>query len=515
MTRLHSRPDHLTPTARRRYLACRSWTALVVSLLLVAAGCASHRQQNAGRRVASSSRANWRSATDSLRRAAKGTSIVICILDAARADHVGCYGYSRDTTPNIDRIAQTGFVFENHFAQFPETKPSTASLFTGEYPDTHLAYGPRTIDKDSFTLAKGLKVAGYHTALFSANAYASPMWGLGTEFDETVYEPDLKKAGRDIPAIWKPEALLELLAPWLRKGPPEPFLLYLHFMPPHDPYLAPAEVKFRYANQTPPGAWESPYPFAGVELEARKRQRPWSQATFINAYDGNLRYADWAVGEVERLLSETGHGDTILIITSDHGEAFGEHGYRGHTFSAFDESVHIPMIVQMPGLDPPAPRIKGLTQTVDLLPTLMDLLGVSYPRDHAQGRSLLPLMSGEKSEVNDYVFARAAGQPPSYIVRNHDWLLLLYQGERRLRGAPMRGLYDLRNDPRALTNVFDQRPEQAAKLMSVFRAFALTQRLPPLDFVDPDAPPQELPQANEIEVTPEMRRGLKALGYLK
>jgi arylsulfatase A-like enzyme len=250
-------------------------------------------------------------------------------------------------------------------------------------------------------------------------------------------------------------------------------------------------------------------------LEARKRQRPWSQATFINAYDGNMRYADWAVGEVERLLSETGHGDTILIITSDHGEALGEHGYRGHTLSAFDESVHIPMIVQMPGLDPPAPRIKGLTQTVDLLPTLMDLLGVSYPRDHAQGRSLLPLMSGEKSEVNDYVFARAAGQPPSYIVRNHDWLLLLYQGERRLRGAPMRGLYDLRKDPRALTNVFDQRPEQAAKLINAFRAFALTQRLPPLDFVDPDAPPQELPQANEIEVTPEMRRGLKALGYLK
>jgi arylsulfatase A-like enzyme len=490
--------------------------ALAIAVLaLVAAGCAPHPQQHAARRVASRPRPESRSATDGLRRAAKGKGIVICILDAARADHVGCYGYPRDTTPNIDRIAQESFVFENHFAQFPETKPSTASLFTGEYPDTHLAYGPRTIEKDSFTLARGLKAAGYHTALFSANGYASPMWGLGTEFGETFYEPDLKKAGRDIPAIWKPEALLELLAPWLRKGPPEPFLLYLHFMPPHDPYLAPAETKFRYANQTPPGAWESAYPFAGVELEARKRQRPWSQAAFINAYDGNLRYADWAVGELERLLHEAGHDDTILIITSDHGEAFGEHGYRGHTFSAFDESIHIPMIMRMPGLDPPVPRIKGLTQTVDLLPTLMDLVGVSYPRDHVQGRSLLPLMSGEKSEVNDYVFARAAGQPPSYIVRDHDWLLLLYHGERRLRGARMRALYDLRKDPRALTSVFDESPEQAARLTDVFKAFARTQRVPPLDFVDPNAPPQKLPQVNEIKLTPEMRRSLKALGYLE
>jgi arylsulfatase A-like enzyme len=483
---------------------------LAVLLLVAAAGCASHPRQTAARRVASRPRPESRSATDSLRQAAKGKSIVICILDAARADHVGCYGYPRDTTPNIDRIAQESFVFGNHFAQFPETKPSTASLFTGRYPDTHLAYGPRTIGKDSFTLARGVKAAGYHTALFSANGYASPMWGLGTEFDETFYEPDLKKAGIDIPAIWKPEALLELLAPWLRKGTSEPFFLYLHFMPPHDPYLAPPEIKFRYANQTPPGAWESPYPFAGVELEARKRRRPWSQATFINAYDGNMRYADWAVGEVERLLRETGHADdTILIITSDHGEAFGEHGYRGHTFSAFDESIHIPMIVRMPGLDPPVPRIEGLTETVDLLPTLMDLLGISYPHDHVEGRSLLPLMSGEKSEVNDHVFARAAGQPPSYIVRNHDWLLLLYQGAR------MRALYDLRNDPRALVNVFDRRPEQAARMIDVFRAFALTQRLPPLDFADPNAPPQKLPQTDEIKMTPEMRRNLKALGYLK
>jgi len=512
MLRLHFPPDHLTAAARCRCLLRCSWGALALSLLLSVAGCASHRRQNAGLPPprAGGVRGDWQSVSDSIRQAAKGKNIIICLLDAARADHVGCYGYPRDTTPNIDRIAQGSFLFLSHFAQFPETKPSTASLFTGQYPDTHLAYGPRTIDKDSFTLAKGLKAVGYHTVLFSANAYASPMWGLGTEFDEAVYEPELKAAGRDIPAIWKPEALLELLAPWLRKKPRLPFFAYLHFMPPHDPYLAPAEIKFRYANQPPSGAWESPYPFAGVEVQARKRQRPWSQTIFINAYDGNMRYADWAVGELQRLLRETGHDDdTILIITSDHGEALGEHGYRGHTFSAFDESIHIPLIIQVPGLLPAVPRIGGLTQTVDLLPTLMDLLDISYPGDDLQGRSLLPLMSGGKREVNDHVFARAGGQPPSYVVRNHDWLLLLYQGAR------MRALYDLGEDRRALVNVFDRRRAQAARMMGVFRAFALAQRVPPLDFVDPGAPPRKLPPGDEIEVTPEMRRGLRALGYLK
>ena len=447
---------------------------------------------------------------ETLRAAAKGANIVVCVIDAARADHVGCYGYPRETTPNIDRLASDGIVFGKHFAQFSETKPSTATLFTGQHPDTHLAYDRRTIDPESFTLAKGLEAAGYHTVLFSQNEYASPLWGLGTEFDEAYYEPDLKKGGRDIPEIWRPEALLELIAPWMKKAPRTPFFAYVHFMPPHNPYIGPPEMKHFFADQTAPGMSKSPFPFEEIEPELREQVRGRSQARYVNLYDGNLLYGDWAVGELERLLREAGvFEDTILIVTSDHGEAFGEHGYWGHTFSAFDECIHIPLVVRLPGSERVVGRVSGLTQTVDLLPTLFDLLEIPYAREAVQGRSLLPLLSGEAEEVNEYVFARAAGQPPSYVVRDHSSLLVLYEGGK------LRALYDLERDPRAISNVIDKERERARRLTEAFRGFAEGQAAPPLNFVDPNAPPPTLPEANEVQMTEEMRRSLKALGYLK
>ena len=230
----------------------------------------------------------------------------------------------------------------------------------------------------------------------------------------------------------------------------------------------------------------------------------------IDLYDGNLRYADWAVGELERMLRTAGlFENTVFVITSDHGEAFGEHGYKGHGFSAYDESIHIPLVMTLPGSGRPVARVSGLTQTIDLLPTIFDLFETPYPREGVQGRSLLPLMAGEAEEVNDRVFARAEGQPPSYLVRDNRSALLLY------RGGKLRALYDLEQDPRQVHNVIDEQPERAAQLTEAFRTFARAQVAPPLDFVDADAPPPQLPKVDEVKVTEEMRRGLKALGYVK
>jgi arylsulfatase A-like enzyme len=292
--------------------------------------------------------------------------------------------------------------------------------------------------------------------------------------------------------------------------PPKPFFAYVHFMPPHNPYIGPPAMKHFFADEQPPGTWEAPFPFEEIEPELRASVKGRSQSRYVNLYDGNLRYGDWAVGEVERLLREAGvFEDTILIVTSDHGEAFGEHGYWGHTFSAFDESIHVPLVVRLPGSERVVGRVSGLTQTVDLLPTLFDMLEISYPREAVQGRSLLPLLSGEAEEVNEYVFARAAGQPPSYVVRDHSSLLLLYEGGK------LRALYDLERDPRAVSNVIDRERERARRLTEAFREFAEGQAAPPLNFVDPNAPPPTLPEANEVQMTDEMRRSLKALGYLR
>lgn len=445
-----------------------------------------------------------------LRDAAERANVVLVVLDAARADHFGCYGYPRDTTPNCDRLAREGVVLENHFTHAVETKPSTASLFTSEFPDTHLAYAERLPPKGAFTLAQGFRGAGYHTVLFSQNGYASPMWGLGLEFHEAFHKPQLAAAGHDVPDMWRPEALLEQIGPWLQKRPRQPFFAYVHFMPPHDPYIPPLDMYYRFYEQTPPQAWRSPYPFEKVELEARRRQKPWDQRLYLNRYDSNLLYADWAVGQLVQMLQQTGMLDrTLLIITADHGEGFGEHGYLGHVTSAYDESTHIPLIMRFPGANAPTGTVTGLTQVVDMLPTLYDLLGIAVPKEGIQGHTLLPLMAGDKKEVNDYVFCRTAGVPPSYSVRSHRYLLLLYQGGK------LRALYDLENDPRAIDNIADKQPQVVAEMTEVFRRFARQQTAPPLDFADAGVPRAKLPKVEQVELTEDMKRSLKALGYLK
>lgn len=448
-------------------------------------------------------------AVDRLRATVAGANVVYCIIDAARADHAHCYGYPRETTPNIDRLAEQGVVLQQHFVQFPETKSSTATLFTGQHHDTHLAWWTRTLREGTFTLAQAFTGSGYETVLFSQNEYASPVWGLGTHFDDCYYKPQLKASGYDRPLVWRPEALLEQVEGWLDSVPRRPFFAYVHFFPPHAPYMSPPEFAGKFRGAVPPNAWRGPYPFEEVEVQGREREQPWDEVTLINSYDGHYSYADWAVGELERLLRESGLLEkTLLIVSADHGEAWGEHGYRGHTKSAWDENTHVPLVMVFPGGKRPRERVSALTQTVDMLPTLCDLFLLPYPEDEVQGRSLLPLLTGEVTAINERVFARTMGDPPSYAVRSHDWLLILYQGGK------LRALYDLRNDPRALENCIAREPEKAAEMLDVFRAFAEEQACPPLDYLDPDAPAPEPFEVPAVEPDRDMLEMIRAMGYL-
>jgi len=463
-----------------------------------------------------------------------GANLVICVIDAARVDHMGCYGYSRNTTPNIDRLAAESLVFEQHFCQYPQTKGSTASLFTALYPDTHLTFAWRTMDPSTFTLAEGLKAAGFHNAFFSSNPWASPETGIGEGFDWVrpvrrtvggrrgaggraggVAGPGaaLQAPGRGIPAgTRRPETLLALAGEWLQQAPPQPFSAYLHFMPPHTPYDAPEEMKQLFAGKPVPGYRRGKYPFRGIDDVGGASEHDSPGPDLVNLYDANFLWADWAVGEVERLLREAGLWDnTLFILTADHGETFGEHGYKWHPSCPYDEVIRIPLVIKFPGSGGPVGRIRALTETIDLLPTIFDLYRLSYPSEHIQGRSLVPLIAGEVSKVRDYVFARTSGDPPAYVVRDFHSALLLYYG----RGGKLRALYDLDADPGQTRNVIKQQPERAAELADAFREFAMAQRQPPLHFLDPDAPTADLPPVPEVTMSEESRRELKALGYLK
>ena len=501
--------------ATRRLRAAGAMSAVLAVLVAVAVtGCG--KKASPPQVPSQQASFTWRPTPDTpaitkLRAAAKGANVVIVIIDAARADSLGCYGYPRETTPNIDRLAGESVLFEQHFCQYPRTDASTVSLFTGQYPDTHLQ-GRRDGDVDliriRWTLPGALRAVGYHTAFFASRPLLASSFGASGLF-ETV---ETGFSGREGLAVsLQPESLLPAISSWLDRRPAAPFFAYIHFVPPHRPYSAPPEIEQLFAGSDPPNAWEGDYPFPSI-----KPGRPGQAAgvhpplkEWVNKYDANLRWGDWAVGRVEKLFRDAGLLDnTLLIVTSDHGEAFGEHGYTYHGYGVYDELVHIPLVMRLPGQQAPK-QMAALTQTVDIAPTILDILNMTCERTAIQGRSFLPLITGDAESVNDYVFARAAGDPPSYLVRDQRWALLLYQG------AKLRALYDLQADPNQKHNLFREAPDAARRLEETFAAFASTQRIPPLEFLDPAAEPVEVPSVRRTKLSEEELEELRALGYLK
>jgi arylsulfatase A-like enzyme len=460
-----------------------------------------------------------------LRKRAASANVVVCVIDGARADHIGCYGYPRQTTPNIDRLAAESVVFEQHFVPFPLTKPSTASLFTGQYPDTHLVvWREDVLDPDGFSMANALESYGFQTVFLSSNPLASPWWGLGTDFEFICGREKAKRPGSALPGSgrpdngragwpgasnWKtPEGLVAALEGWLDREQAGRFFVYIHFLPPHIPYEAPEEIQELFDGGSPPRTWQGEFAFPEIAERRTMESPPLDE--WVNAYDANLRWADWAVGETEKALRERGLLDnTLFMVISDHGEGFGEHGYEYHLGGVYDELLRVPLLVRLPGVERLRGRVGALTQTVDVLPTVLDLLQIRSPEDHIQGHSLLSLLSGDAEVIRDYVYARCGSGKPSYLVRDQHWALVVWEG------AELQALYDLRTDPRQTRNVIAEHPQQAAQMVSAFRQFAAGQADPPMEFVDPAAAPAEPRRSPVPKLRDDELRDLRALGYVE
>ncbi len=451
------------------------------------------------------------SEVDSLRTAVKGANVLIVVLDAARADHVGCYGYPRETTPNLDRLARESVQFERHFSQSAETKSSTSCLFTSQYCDTHLADGPRLFMPGTFTMEKGLEKAGLRTLLISSNIKASPLYGLGNDFQEAMADKEFEALLKEGEASYLPTVVLRAFARWLDGNSSERFFGYLHFAPPHFPYKQPAEFTKLFAGLKPvdfqPGG--TPFP----ERMPKPFPTPPALPEWINLYDANLRYGDWAVGEVEKLLRERGMLEkTLVIITADHGEEFGEHGHVWHGRSVYDGACHIPLLIRFPNGVLAGRRVETLTETIDLLPTIFDLLEVKRPSKGIQGQSLIPLLAGQTDAAREYVFCRGGGSPSKYLVRNEDWALILYAN------GEWRALYDLKKDPGQRRNVLAENGAVAKEMAEAFRQFTEEQRRPPVDFLEPGVKMPPLPEAPELKLSPEDRARVERiadLGYVR
>jgi arylsulfatase A-like enzyme len=368
--------------------------------------------------------------------------VLLVTIDTLRADHMQAYGYFRHTSPHMDALAGHGTLFERAFTYWPKTRGSFVALMTGRrasqtgYGKTH----PLLLDSNP-TLAGVLEAAGYETvaAVDNANLAASLGFGKGFRLYRETWEEAALKTEMD-----RTRAITEAGLAFLREARADrPFFLWLHYVNPHAPYTPPPPFDRAFLDARAAEGRSLPV-VAGLHGGIPQQWAVGGQnrlGYYVAQYDGEIATVDEQVGRVMDALSTSAARDTtVVVLTSDHGESLGEHDYYfDHGEDLFDPSLRIPLIVSVPGAAK-AQRSDALASTLDLVPTILDAVKVSYPPDLA-GQSLLPVVLNHRTAER----ARLFGQNDRNLVATWDQRLKLVATPK---GDAWRfALYDRSTDP--------------------------------------------------------------------
>jgi arylsulfatase A-like enzyme/Flp pilus assembly protein TadD len=358
-------------------------------------------------------------------------NLLLVTIDTLRADRLGCYGNSNIHTPNLDQLAKAGVVFENAVASTPLTAPSHASIFTGLYPTVHKVRdtGGFILQPSHRTLAEILQQQGRATAAFVGSSVLKKHFGFNAGF--TVYDDEMPKSDPHAVAGEYAERrageVVDRAISWLGSQSGKRFFLWVHVFDPHSPYNPPAEFRETYRGRL---------------------------------YDGEIAYTDQQLG---RLFEAVRTKNTLIVVLSDHGESLGEHGEYTHGVFLYDSTLRIALMLAGPGV-PAGLRVRSQARTIDLLPTLLELIGSKAP-DAVQGTSLVPTFKGKTAESRSYVESL-------YPKINMGWAEL--RGIRTDRWkyirAPKPELYDLVKDPGETTNVIADHPSDAQQFEADLQA---------------------------------------------
>ncbi len=323
-------------------------------------------------------------------------NVVVIVIDTLRQDHLECYGYDRQTAPNICRMAAEGAIFDG-ISTSSWTMPATASILTGLHPIRHQAIERNDrLPGRATTLAETLKEHGYTTLAISGNGWVSEHFGFGQGFDEFIQARDLENQGHATA-----EQINALLFPRLEELH-APFFLYVHYMDPHSPYDPP----YDWTQAPLDERLSARAPVNGADLRAKAftRRDPQLMRDAVDLYDGEIRSVDSQIGELRARLQQLGlTAQTLTIIASDHGEEFEEHGRAGHGLNLYREVVQVPWIIHAPEVLPPALRL-GRASLMDIVPTVLDFLGHGRElQDGARfdGSSLLSRLQKDWNEGED------------------------------------------------------------------------------------------------------------------
>jgi arylsulfatase A-like enzyme len=450
-------------------------------------------------------------------------NVLLISIDSLRPDHLHCYGYGPETSPNIDRLAAEGVVFEHVIADSSWTLPTHVSLLTGLTSQVHrVTFDGHRLAPERTTLPEVLGAAGYRTHGIWSGPYLHPIFGFDQGFGPGDYVGVIGPSAYDDPDFFGGDdprevartrrqlnqashrtitspAVTRRAVDFLEAHGNEPFFLFLHYFDVHYDYVPPEEIWRRFDPDYRGNLTSVPFSDDG----RINREMPEGELRHLRAlYDGEIFFTDHYVGRLLDALERLGLADeTLVVLTSDHGEEFFEHGEKGHRKNLFDETLRVPLVLRLPGHLEAGTRVTTQARHIDVLPTILDLLGLDGPEE-VQGRSLVSASEGEAEPASREALSRLVlpGSRSSVALRTAAWKLIVRGDEER---SP--ALYDLVADPD------EARPLEAE---------AHAQRLADAESVlarwetDEARLAASLPSSEiEIEVPQDVRDALEQLGY--
>ena len=414
---------------------------------------------------------------------------ILYVLDSLRADHLSCYGYERETDPNLMALAEDGVVGKNVYSQAIWTPPSAGSIISGTYPAVHRS--GRISDKlapVAPSLPMCMKENGSATVAFSTIWFVSRDRGFDRNFDE-FYE-NYESSDPDLP-----EKLNSQVTHWLENNYKRDFFVFVWSVGTHTPYFLPGEGRFadpRYAGSVD-GSIES---LRKSDYEDEERVR--------NLYDSVIYHNDYCIGGLLRKLHELGIYDkTLFAVTADHGEVFsehgrfdhidgfikaiqripflnslpeakrlfkGRHGFLGHSsVLPYEELLHVPLIIKFPNSDFSGKTLNALSQSIDIMPTILDYMGIDIPGD-VQGRSILPVLKGQETQINEFAYSESqtfVGSNTYYSIQDSSHKLIGVDSNLNLgdlRQEPYRCCYSIVEYLHTPQNVLFDRTEEGKNI---------------------------------------------------
>src|SRR5437868_4872731 len=394
-------------------------------------------------------------------------NVVVITIDTLRADHLGCYGYKQVHTPNIDALAASGVKFERAFTPVPITLPSHTVIFTGTYPMLNGMhdFSANRLGPEPPTLALVLKENGYATGAVVASAVLDSRFGLNRGFDFYYDHFDFNRLEEsNIEEMERPgNVVADVTLDWLSQNYQKKFFLWMHLYDPHFPYRPPTP----YANEY--------------------RDHP---------YDGEIAFADAQVGRLIHFLKMKDlYKNTLIVLSGDHGESLGEHGEKTHGFFIYNATLHVPLLIHLPGGSSPK-VVPALVNLADLMPTVLQALKVEVP-SQVQGRNLLSLMKTTAQGDSRGLYAE------TFLPRLHfNWseLRSIESEKYQFIEAPKPELYDLAKDPAETQNLYAEKKAVAEELRASLRKL-----------ISQYSAGHELAEMTALD--PALMERLKSLGY--